>query len=172
MVHVLQATLPAVAVLVLSGCSATIPPEALELHPDTVERRSLESRRFDTTDEGKLITACAGFLQDQGYALESSEVALGVLVGSKERDATNTGAVILGVLFTGSWEKRELIRASVVTRPSTQVSTGTVVRITFQRIVWNNNGRVVKLEAITDPEIYLSVFRALSEAVFLEAHQI
>lgn len=159
-----------VATSVLSGCATNVPAEALTLSPESLETRQLQTRRFDTTDESKLLTAVAGFLQDNGYTLDESEVALGVLVGSKDRDVTNAGEVILGVLFTGTWNKNEKIRASVITRPAE--GGASLVRVTFQRIVWNTKNQITRAEPIEDAEIYQEFFTSLAKAVFLEAHQI
>ena len=47
-----------------------------------------------------------------------------------------------------------------------------VVRVTFQRLIFNTEGRVTTAEQIHSPEIYKVFFEKLSKAVFLEAHEI
>ena len=64
------------------------------------------------------------------------------------------------------------IRASLVTAPVNGRGDRMQARITFQRIVWNTDGDVVRREAIEDPRIYQEFFDALSTSLFLEAHKI
>jgi hypothetical protein len=164
------------AVFCICGCATRIPKEALELRPDTLERRTLQTRIFDTTDEKTLLSAGASVLQDLGFTIEESESTLGVIVGSKERDATEAGqvvgAVAMAVLFGVRMPTDEVqrIRASLVTKPREEEKTS--LRVTFQRVVWNTDGRVSKTESIEDPEIYQEFFDRLSKAVFLEAQTI
>lgn len=159
----------------LFGCQSSIPKGALAMSETTLEQRQLQTRRFDTTDESRILTASAGLLQDLGFSIDASESKLGLLVGSKERDATEggqvAGAVAMALLFGVRTEvdSHQRIRASVVTHPNPgQVA----VRVTFQRVVWNSANRISKLELIDDAEIYQEFFEKLSKAVFLEAHQI
>lgn len=163
---------------VLAGCEQTIPKEALKLTEKSLEQRQAQTRRFDTADEAELLSASAAVLQDLGFNLDESETRLGLVVASKERDATETGQVIGAILLavlTGvpmPIDKVQKIRASLVTRPFDESGEGTAVRITFQRIVWNSNRQISKTEALTDPELYQRFFEKLSKAVFLEAHEI
>jgi len=165
-----------VLAFLLVGCASKIPKEALELRPDTLERRNLQSRVFDTTDEKSLLTAGAGVLQDLGFAIDESETALGVIVGSKERSAREVGqmagAIALAALFgvRVSPDETQRIRASLVTKPQTESKTA--LRVTFQRVIWNTDGKMSKTESIEDPEIYQEFFEKLSKAVFLEAQSI
>lgn len=167
------------AIVLTTGCANnTIPPEALTLSADTLERRTRQSRLFDTNDENQMLSASAGVLQDLGFTLDESETELGVIVASKDRDATESGqvvgkvilAVLLGVNVAIDDEQK--IRASLVTRVSQQDQRRTHVRVTFQRIVWNDQGIVSKIEAIDDPEIYQDFYSRLSKSIFLEAHKI
>ena len=117
-------------------------------------------------------------LQDLGFNLDESETRLGLVVASKDRDAVETGQVIVSifvaVLIGASVpiDKTQKIRASLVTKPYGETGDNTSVRITFQRIVWNTNSQVSKTEALTEPELYQEFFSKLSKSVFLEAHEI
>lgn len=161
----------------LSGCQATIPKEALQLAPDTLERRQMQTRVFETPDEATLLTASSALLQDLGFHLDESETQLGILVGSKERDATEAGqiagAVVLAVLFGVAMpvDKHQKIRASVVTR-KLDGRDGYAVRLTLQRVVWNTQGQISKTEPLDEPEIYQEFFAKLSKAVFFEAQEL
>ena len=154
----------------LVACSQTIPEEALQLTKESFELRQLQTRSFETSNEKKLLTAGAGVLQDLGYNIDESETGLGVIVGSKDRDATEAGQIVLSVFFGGPIDKNQKIRASLVTHPAGKKTIK--LRVTFQRIVWNTEGQVSKTQSIEDPKIYQKFFDKLSKAVFLEAHKI
>ena len=162
----------------LTACEKGIPKEALQLSAESLEQRQLQTRRFTTRDEPKILSASAGVLQDLGFTLDESETKLGLIVASKDRDATEAGQVaamiIVALLGGGAMpiDKNQKIRVSLVTRPLGEKTTDTAVRITFQRIVWNTQGRMTKAESLTDPKMYQEFFERLSKAVFLEAHEI
>jgi len=168
--------------LIFAGCAQTIPEEALQLSIESLEDRQLQTRRFHT-DEKTLLSASAAVLQDLGFNINESETELGVIVASKQRDATTpsqvVGAVIVAVL-TGAVmpiDKEQLIRASLVTRPIHMDDTDkskcrTAVRITFQRIVSNTQGQITRREGINEAKIYQTFFDKLAQSLFLEAHEI
>ena len=161
--------------MAVSGCAQTIPKEALQLKPESMQLRQLQTRSFETKDEKKLLNAGAGVLQDLGFNIDESETKLGVIVGSKDRDAVEAGqvagAVVMAVMFGVAMpvDKNQKIRASVVTRPN---GSKTNLRVTFQRVVWNTRGQVSKTESIEDATIYQQFFEKLSKSVFLEANEI
>jgi len=169
--------------LSLAGCAAT-PKGFLKLHDDHLKHKQLQIRQYDTKDEKQIMTAVAGVLQDLGFTLNKSETELGLISSSKQADAKHagqiTGAVMLDVLAglcgsysnaTSQCDKTQMVKASIIVRPSHDEER-TVVRVTFQRIVWNMNNQVSKVETIKEPEIYQTFFDKLSKAIFLEAHQI
>ncbi|MBQ2761496.1 MAG: hypothetical protein IJE96_06220 [Mailhella sp.] len=229
--------------LCLSGCG--IPKDALQLSPESLQDRQTQTRRFETTDKVTMLTAATAVLQDLGFNLEETEIPLGILVGSKNRDATSggqiAGAIILAAL-TGvamPLDSHQTIRVSMVMREkrteetekrvlpslsskemlaleqSVERSIGaglkrhypaevsrkvasqaagdmakllqadlkrllsihavkgeSIVRVTFQRIIFDTHGRVTRAEQIKDPELYQKFYEKLSQAVFLEAHEI
>ena len=162
--------------LTLCGCEPKVPAEALHLTPETLEKRHLQTRRFETQNKAKLLKAGVGVLQDLGFNLDESETKLGVIVASKDRSAVELGQEALSFAYTlltmsGRMEtdRKQKIRASLVIRPQNDQM---VARITFQRIVWNSAEKVSKNEMIEDTKIYQEFFSKLSKSVFLEAHSI
>lgn len=164
--------------LLLSGCQTKIPKEALELSPQSLEMRQLQTRYFDTNDEQKILVSSAGLLQDLGFNIDESETELGFILGTKDRDATDAGqiagaivmAALLGV-YTPT-DDHQKMKACVITHPAGENDERLAARVTFQRIVWNTQGQISKREGILDPEIYQEFFSKLSKAVFLEANEI
>jgi hypothetical protein len=161
----------------LAACTQTIPPEALQLSPTSLQDRQMQTRRFGTKDEEKLQRASAQVLQDLGFQIDESETKLGVIVASKSRDATETGqivgSIVVAIVFGVHMptDKHQKIRASLVTRP---VDNGAdvAVRITFQRLVWNTQNDLSKIEGLNDPKIYQEFFEKLSQSVFLTAQDV
>ena len=87
--------------LLLAACQG-VPEGALKLSEVSMERRQLQTRRYQTTDEEHMLITVAHLLQDLGFHLEESDTGSGVIVGSKMRDAEELdqqiGAFILGAL--------------------------------------------------------------------------
>ena len=160
----------------LSGCVNQMAREALTLQPEALEQRRIQTRRFDTQSEHELLTASLEVLQDLGFSVDETEPDLGLIVASKNRDASSTGEMI-GAFIIGAagdsqvtYNVEQRIRASVVTRSLGK--SGTSVRVTFQRIVWNNLGEISINESIEEPKLYQEFFAKLSNSVFLTAFDI
>ena len=164
------------------SCAHKIPKEALQLSPESLKNRQLQTRRFDT-DEKTMLSAGAAVLQDLGFTIDESETDLGLIACSKLRDATSAGQIagaVFVALLTGAItpvDKEQLIRASLITYPITIDETDrskcrTAVRVTFQRVVTNTQNQITRRECIIEPEIYQEFFDKLSQSVFLEAHEI
>lgn len=168
-----------VAVLImLYGCATTVPEEALRLPPQSLADRQIQTRRFDGVSEAELLSACAGVLQDLGFNLDEAESTLGLLVASKQRSAYEptqaTMAKLLDILVDIEIEvdKEQQIRASLVTRQVAGTADSYLVRVTFQRIVWNTGNEISKRQVLNDPELHQRFFDKLSKSVFLEANSI
>lgn len=163
------------AVLITAACGNRIPDEALSWTPATLSERQRSTRVFETMDEARVLAATAGLLQDLGYILSESSSELGLIVGFKDRDATDLGQRFALALFGGmtaaqqaDWEQR--VRISVVSR--IDPTRGTIVRATFQRLVYNQAGGLNRAETLNEPALYRGFFSGLSNALFLEAQAI
>jgi hypothetical protein len=53
-----------------------------------------------------------------------------------------------------------------------EASNGYIVRVTFQRLVWNQRGVLTKIEAVNEPEIYQEFYEKLSKSIFLQAQNV
>lgn len=165
----------AMVLAVVCGCqSVNVPREALTPGPESLALRQLQTRRFDTLDEASLLAASTALLQDLGFNIDAAQSRLGLIVASKERDATETAqtlaslvAAVFGVNAPPDY--RQTIRVCLVTRPA---AGSTALRVTFQRAIWDAQNRLTLQEAVTDDEIYQTFFAKLSKAVFLEAHSL
>ena len=172
--------LASVIVLALVGCQIQ-PKQALKLSPESLEKRSLQTRKFEGISEADILSASAGVIQDLGFNIDESETKLGVIVASKDRDATEVGQIIAATIIvalfgggTAATDKHQKLRVSIVVRPThhEKDNNSHYVRVTFQRTVWNTQGQITRNEALEQPEMYQEFFDLLSKAVFLEGHKI
>lgn len=135
-------------------------------------QRIQQSRRYETRDELAVLRAAAALLLDLGFTIDCAEDELGILVASKRRSAVQTGQVILAIILSAlarndvPYESHQKLRASIVTHLVGEKSTA--VRATFQRVVWDSHGEIVRREALNEPEIYREFFERLERALFLE----
>src|SRR5512135_815245 len=187
----MSAALIALACLFVGGCQ-TLPDTAMELSPEALKLRQLQTRRVEGIDEKALLAATVGVLQDLGFNIDESETPLGVIVASKKRSAVDTADIVssslesilfsmLEALLSGDHEGEEdvnfdvtqRIRVSVVTRPALDSSgqprlDAQVIRVTIQRLVWDDEGNLTRAESVEDQKVYQKFFDRLSKSIFLE----
>jgi len=106
------AVLLVLAVGAAGACKTATPrPEPnLALRQEALAQRQLETRRFDTTDEIRLLRAGLIILQDEGFQLDEMESHLGVITAS-----------------------RPAMGVSLVSRRITRDGDRIAVRVTFRR---------------------------------------
>ncbi|MFY9402976.1 MAG: hypothetical protein WAQ07_06205 [Candidatus Omnitrophota bacterium] len=168
----------------VAGCITTASSQAFKASEPTLQLRQIETRQFDTKDEIKVLSATAAVLQDMGFTLTEVEKRLGLIVGSKERDATVPEQVVMAAFIDMLGSSRgsssnamaqidsvQTILVSCVTRLNLERSK-VFVRVNFQRVVYNRMNQVSRLETLKDPQIYEGFFNKLSKSIFLEADKI
>ncbi|MEI7606116.1 MAG: hypothetical protein WCJ64_01905 [Rhodospirillaceae bacterium] len=164
----------ALALMSLSACQS---PNSIAMKVGA----ALETRRYDTANQAAVLTATTQVLQDLGFTISESAPDVGVLVGSKQRDAEEAGQItgqvaltvmpaLLGSYHNPDWDKEQTIVVDVVVTPI-QNSKQVDVRTTFDRKILTKNG-LRRAELIDDPEIYKQFFNKLSGSIFLEGHEI
>ncbi len=161
--------------ILLSGCVTTQPRDALALDPTSIADRQLQTRVYEDVSEAEILSASVAILQDLGVKITEVESDLGLIVGEKMRDATEPAQVV-GAVFLALFganapvDKRQRIKFSLVTTPldNQLPSQRWSVRLTIQRIVWNSQNQVSRIEPLNDPEIFLGFFEKLNKSLFLE----
>jgi hypothetical protein len=164
------------SVVVLAGCAGiTIPKDALILSPSSLADRQLQSRVYEDVSEADILSASVGIMQDLGATITETESDLGLIVGEKMRDATDpgqvAGALVMAVLLAPvAIDKRQKIKFSLVTTPVSSAKSNNrwLVRLTIQRIVWNTQNQVSRIEAVRDADIFQEFFEKLDKSLFLE----
>jgi len=154
--------------------------EALRIgapRPNAAQIRERQTARFQVKSEERLLQEATQVLQDLGFNIEESTAKSGVLAGSKERDATETGQVVgqialtvmislMGGYYNPSYDKDQVIRATLTTR---RISlTEYQLRISFERIVTTNQG-ASRAEELTEPEFSSGFFERVRQGLAQEA---
>lgn len=165
------------------GC-VQIPNDILKPSADYLKKHTLQMKQYETKDEKNIISAVAGVLQDLGFELSDSEIEVGFVGAFKRSDATDPaqvmGACVVDILgaangsysnYSAKVDAYQYVKASVITKLSAN-GNATVVRVTFQRVVWNKSSQISRVETINDEVIYKKFFDSLSKSIFLEAHEI
>ena len=138
--------------------------------PDAVQIRDAQTARFPGQDETALLREATQTLQDLGFTIEESAPQVGVLAGSKDRDATETGQVVgqvaltvglalLGVRYNPVWDKDQIIRVTLTTRPL-PAQREIQMRVSFERIVINTQN-VARAEPLTSAEFNQGFFEKI-----------
>lgn len=161
------------------ACVPAPKPADLTLGPQSLANRQQQTRLFATDDEARVLAASSAVLQDLGFLIDESERRLGLLVGSKMRSARDPAEmalmITLAILARSDpiYSDKQLMRISLVTTPVVvDGKRGITVRVTFQRIVYTNQGTIAKQETLGTPEIYEEFYAKLSKALFLEDQEI
>jgi hypothetical protein len=140
--------------------------------------RQLQTRRYTDVAEAELLVASASVLQDLGFNLDESEAELGLIVASKRRDVADPASrrffrflwLLADVDIPHDVEQR--IRVALVSWPHAAGDNTFLVRVTFQREVWNNENDVSRRETLNEPALYEQFFDRLSKSLFLEAYSL
>lgn len=140
-----------------------------------VKLRAAQSRVFDTTDRRRILTAVVGTLQDLGFVIKVLDEELGIVSGKRFEeiegamlgndasyhlyDSDSLLAFSRRFMGWGPFHHRDnLVRVTVTVRKRNEGQS--VVRASAQYY----------LRAVDDPEPFQRFFRALEQAMFLEAH--
>lgn len=152
--------------------------DVLKLTPDSMALRQMQTRKYQTADLKKVLDSCVGLLQDNGFTVDEISPKLGTVLGSKSREAVETGQVAASIAFAIIFgvalpvDKEQKMSASIVVSDAASDAQSAIVRVNFSRVVWNNSNAVSKAERLEAPEMYQEFFDKLSKSLFLQEQKI
>jgi len=175
--------------LLLTGCAAST-SQMLTLPEDMLAQRQIQTRHYESADEERILTTCTALLQDMGFQIDEGASRLGVVLGSKVRDANSltpgqraaVAAAALGLLAGGYTAPLALLLVDKIQAKPVRIEVGIftrkvgedgdriAVRIIF-RETGHTDGRPGPPHIITDAAIYQEAFDRLSKALALEARE-
>jgi hypothetical protein len=158
------------------------PPE------DMLAQRQIQTKQYELADEEQILRACTALLQDMGFQIDEGTSRLGVILGSKMRDAnsltpgqrTAVAVVALGLLAGGYTAPLALLLVNKMNAQPVRIEVGiftrkigtegnqVAVRIIFRETAYKK-GQPALPQVVKDAAIYQDAFDRLSKALFLEA---
>ena len=158
--------------LIFLGCASGSPKYS------DVELREMQTRDFSTNNKVELYKSVVNALQDEGFQLQLSDSAAGVLTAKSSEITPNRGkiarATVLTVLTNGLWAltlpgaEFGITNTISVSGNVTSIEKQTRVRLNFVHEQRNKENRLVKSDAIVDPKFYREVFIKVEKSLFLE----
>ncbi len=144
---------------------------------DALAVREAQTRSVPAADQVSILSDVTQTLQDLGFSIRESSVDLGIVTGTKHRDAEESGQVasqialtvafaLLGTAYNPVWDKTQEIHVTTVVAPA-QSSGAYSIRVSFDRYITNNQGTLWRTELIHDPVIYQEFFAKLSHGTTL-----
>jgi hypothetical protein len=153
-------------------------------------QRQLQTRQYELADEEQVLMACTALIQDLGFQIDEGASRLGVILGSKMRDAnsltpgerTAVTVVALGLLAGGYTAPLALLLVDKMNAKPVRIDVGiftrtidtegsrVAVRIIFRETKYNG-GRPALPQVVKDAAIYQEAFDRLSKALAVEARE-
>ena len=148
--------------ILLVGCGTGTKKSILS--PVSLKERQRQTKFYDIENETNLLNASLSVLQDMGFTVDESEKDLGLLTASKTLSAnplSTLGTIAaLGLILlskgeqTLTVEEKQKVSVNLVTIPHKRKNNKYAVRINFQRIVWDSEGGITKIQRLRDSSMY------------------
>lgn len=168
-----------IAICIVLGLAGCVTMDDYYTLPENYQAaRQMETRRFEAKNEEQILTAAAGVMQDLGYTIDESETNLGLITGTKDREAGSTAQKLAIVMLAAAagdntqpvYDVRQRIYVTMVSTKS-KTNTGYNVRVKFGRIVWDNTGDS-RVQQMDSENMYKEFFDKLSQSLFLVANDL
>ena len=134
--------------------------------------REIQTRHFERKEAKAVLKEMINVLQDDAFIVKHANLELGLLAGEKDIDIEDPWNRFFSVMHNGqqgSWNKNAMIEVSANV---TQFGNDTKVRVNFQRKIFDNFGRVVKVVQIYDANYYQDFFTKVHKGLFIQDEHI
>lgn len=169
-----------VLILFLTGISVQAKDNASHISPlvpkkTQLEKRQIQTRTYDTTDQAMVMKAILNVLQDEGYIVNNANPLLGFISGDKEFDIWDQSVDIekeFGVSRRTLFKNGIKVASIETTANITQYGQQIKVRITFKRKLLNMYGNPQVIDEISDEKYYQGFFTKVDKAIFIQQQKI
>jgi hypothetical protein len=130
--------------------------------------RQMQTRAYDIREPRRAVKAVLDVLQDEGYIPKEVNVDVGYIYAAKEVELEDAGEKFWAEFWHGkdaTWQKNSIVECAANVSPRHQ---GVRVRLSFQVKVFDNNGRVLRVETIDHPLFYQAIFSRIDKGIFIE----
>jgi hypothetical protein len=162
------ATILTLFTLLAAGCVS----QSIDQPMTQLQIREIQTRSFEKKDAKAVLKEMINVLQDDAFLVKHANLDLGLLAGEKDIDIEDGWDRFFNVMANGqraSWNKNALIEISANV---TQFGENTKVRVNFQRKIFDNYGRVVKVIQIYDENYYQDFFTKVHKGLFFQEEKI
>lgn len=154
--------------LITAGCISHVQEPPMT----QLQIREIQTRSFENKDAKAVLKEMINVLQDDAFIVKHANLELGLLSGEKDIDIEDRWNRFFSVMHNGhqaSWNKNAVIEVSA---NITQFGESTKVRVNFQRKIFDNFGRVVKVIQIYDENYYQAFFTKVHKGLFIQEEKI
>jgi hypothetical protein len=154
--------------LLCAGCVS----QSVEQPMTQMQIREIQTRSFESKDAKAVLKEMINVLQDDAFIVKHANLELGLLAGEKDIDIEDGWNRFFNVMASGqraSWNKNVVVEVSANV---TQFGDNTKVRVNFQRKIFDNFGRVVRVIQIYDENYYQEFFTKVHKGLFFQEEKI
>jgi hypothetical protein len=154
--------------LIAAGCGSHVDDAPMT----QLQIREIQTRTFESKDAKAVLKEMINVLQDDAFIVKHANLDLGLLAGEKDIDIEDGWNRFFNVMASGkqaSWNKNAVIEVSANV---TQFGNSTKVRVNFQRKIFDNFGRVVKVVQLYDENYYQEFFNKVHKGLFIQQEKI
>ena len=171
--------LPLLLLINLCGCYQ----DFYILDKDYLQKRELQTKRFDTLNQEKLFLASVQVLQDQGFTILESNTNLGIVTAKQTEEFgffSQLADRVLGDVVHGALNALfrddddpayDVSMETFVTVFIKADKSSSLVRVSFTRFVTDSEDHT-RAETIENKATYKDFFNKLEKYVFLIGHDI
>lgn len=156
------------AFLLGAGCTGDEREEPIT----QMQIREIQTRIFEDKDCKAVLKEMINVLQDEAFIVKHANLELGLLSGEKDIDIENPWDRFCSVMHhcqQHSFAKNSLVEVSANV---SQFGEGTKVRVNFQRKIYDNFGRVIRVVQIYDQDYYQEFFSKVHKGLFYQEEQL
>ncbi len=158
-------TCTAITLIVVWGCASN--DSAGGKVPSQLERRSFQTREFDTPDTKLVMKAMINVLQDMGFQIANADAELGLLTATKWANIDHSKKEIKKARKAERTLSKSLVLESTA-NVSPYEGGRSRVRVNFLERILDDAGATMAVSQIDDARFYQQFFANVDKGIFLQ----